>query len=74
LKGVRAHINPEMLIWARERINADPEYMAKRARTVLHIYQSWEKGEIYPTHKQLQKMAKALGRAPSFFYLHKPPE
>lgn len=74
MKGMRAHINPELLIWARERINADPEYLARRAGTKLHIYQSWEGGEVRPTHKQLQKVAKVLGRSPSFFYLQNPPE
>lgn len=74
MPSARAHINPKMLIWARQRVNADPAVVAKRAGTSLAIYQEWEAGERRPTIKQLQKVAKYLKRPVGQFYLNEPPE
>lgn len=70
----RAHINPDLFVWARKQVNADPEMLARRAGTSLDILKKWEKGEKRPTHRQLHKAADALGRSVAFFYLNEPPE
>lgn len=69
MQSARAHINPDILIWARKRLNADPALLAGRAGTSLDMYEKWEKGEKRPTIKQLQKVAKQLRRPVSHFYL-----
>ena len=74
MPSTRAHINPEILVWARRRLNADPALLAKRAGTSLEIYEKWEEGEKRPTIKQLQKVAKQLRRPVSHFYLENYPD
>lgn len=74
MPSARAHINPSMLTWARQRLNADPERAARAAGTRLGIYQEWEEGETRPTIKQLHKVAKFFKRPISHFYLDEPPE
>lgn len=74
MPSARAHINPKMLTWARQRLNADPARVARAAGTRLYIYQSWEKGTQRPTIKQLRKVARFLKRPVPHFYLNEPPE
>lgn len=74
MPSARAHINPEMLTWARQRLNADPERAARAAGTRMGIYQKWEAGEKRPTIKQLHKVAKFFKRPVSHFYLNEPPD
>lgn len=74
MPSARAHINPEMLTWARQRLNADPERAARAAGTRLGIYRKWENGEKRPTIKQLHKVAKFFKRPASHFYLNEPPD
>jgi len=74
MASARAHINPDMLAWARQRVNADPERVARRVGTSLDIYQAWEAGERRPTIKQLRTVADYLERPVAHFYLNEPPE
>jgi Zn-dependent peptidase ImmA (M78 family)/DNA-binding XRE family transcriptional regulator len=74
MASARAHINPNMLAWARKRVNATPEQIARRVGTSLDVVQRWEAGERRPTIKQLRTVAKYLERPVSHFYLDEPPE
>lgn len=74
MSDVRPHINPEILSWARERVNYKPELLAKRVGVSEERYLKWENGEAKPTHRQLKILGKALGRSGSFFYLKKTPK
>jgi transcriptional regulator with XRE-family HTH domain len=74
MASARAHINPDMLVWARKRVNATPEQIARRVGTSLDVVQQWEAGERRPTIKQLRTVAKYLERPVSHFYLDEPPE
>ena len=74
MPSTRAHINPDILVWARKRLNADPALIARRAGTSLDIYEQWENGGKRPTIKQLQKVAKQLRRPVSHFYLEDYPD
>lgn len=74
MASARAHINPDMLVWARKRVNATPSQIAQRVGTSLEIVQKWEAGEKRPTIKQLRTVAKYLERPVAHFYLDTPPE
>ena len=71
---IRAHINPELLVWARERARFDEESIAARLGTSAEQYATWEAGTKKPTLKQLRRIAKAFGRPPAMFYLDSPPD
>lgn len=74
MASARAHINPDMLVWARKRVNATPSQIARRVGTSLDIVQQWEAGEKRPTIKQLRTVADYLERPVAHFYLDKPPD
>jgi len=74
MASARAHINPDMLVWARKRVNATPEQVARRVGTSLDVVQQWEDGKKRPTIKQLRTVAKYLERPVSHFYLDEPPD
>jgi len=74
MASTRAHINPDMLVWARKRVNATPDQIARRVGTSLEIVQQWENGEKRPTIKQLRTVADYLERPVSHFYLNAPPD
>lgn len=71
--STRAHINPPLLTWARERVNMEEETLARRAQVSVEVYQSWEAGEARPTVRQLGLIARTLQRSPALFYLKSPP-
>lgn len=73
MKSEKPHINPEILIWAREQLNASPEVLARRVGTSEEKYISWEKGEAVPSYKQLGKIAHQLQLPITAFYLNKTP-
>lgn len=56
----RLTINPDVLVWARERMNLEQEDVARFAGTPVRVYQQWETGELGPTYKQLRKVAFRL--------------
>jgi len=72
--SARAHINPDMLVWARKRVNATPERVARRVGTSLDVVKRWEAGEKRPTIKQLRTVANFLERPVAHFYLDEPPD
>lgn len=50
-------INPEILIWARKRLNMSTEYAADKIKVKEEKITEWENGTAYPTYKQLEKLA-----------------
>lgn len=74
MASARAHINPDILVWARKRLNADPAVLAKRVGTSQEIYEKWEQGTRRPTIKQLRKVARQLRRPIAHFYLEDYPD
>lgn len=70
----RAHINPAMLRWARDRVGFDIEAAAKAAHVKAEQLERWEQGEDQPTFKQAQDMAQALQAPFGFFFLQQPPQ
>jgi len=69
-----AHINHEMLIWAREMIKLSIELAAKKIGVKMERLESWEKGEAFPTVKQLYKIANVYKRPFALFYFPIPPK
>ena len=51
----RVDVEPELLRWARERAGLSVETLAGRFPRL----DAWERGEILPTLKQLERFAKA---------------
>lgn len=56
--SIRAQINPDLLIWARESCRMDTEYAANKLRITREKLESWELGETQLTINQLRELAK----------------
>ena len=59
-----------MLRWARERANLKIQQLEKPFPKL----ESWEKGEVFPTLKQLEKLAKAVHVPVGYLFLPEPVE
>lgn len=65
----RVSIETELLRWTRERSGRSPEYLQKRFPKL----ESWERGEVLPTFKQLENFSRATYTPIGFLFLQKPP-
>ncbi|RYG97246.1 MAG: ImmA/IrrE family metallo-endopeptidase [Alphaproteobacteria bacterium] len=65
----RAAIQPELLIWARERAGKEPADLEHRFPKLA----LWETGELRPTLKQLQAFATAVHVPIGYMFLPTPP-
>ena len=71
--SAKAHINPKILSWMRERCGLDLAAAARTANLSLDQLALWETGESQPTFLQAQKLAQSL-RAPfGYLFLTEPP-
>ncbi len=71
-------INPEMLKWARESSGLGLEEVSRKMgfsvkENEIPRLKKFENGEIYPTHKQLNNLAKIYHQPSLVFYLNDPP-
>jgi len=66
----RIPVNPELLIWARERARLDSIKLAGRFPKLSE----WESGELQPTLRQLEDFARAVHVAVGFLFLPAPPQ
>ena len=64
-----ADVKPELLRWARERAGLSVETLAGRFPRL----DAWERGEILPTLKQLERFAKATLTPIGYLFLDKAP-
>lgn len=76
----KAHVNCEMLAWAREEAGYSLEEAAHHAKikdtkqkNAGERLKVWEKGEEFPTQSQLAQIAKAYFRPIITFYMLRPP-
>ena len=68
-----ALVNPHLLSWAREQSGFAPEPVAKRLNVKPERLLAWERGEIKPTVRQAQELAKFYHRPFGLFFLPQPP-
>jgi Zn-dependent peptidase ImmA (M78 family) len=66
---IRVEVKPELLRWARERAALDSRTLVQR----LPQLPAWERGEVHPTLKQLERFAKATHTPIGFLFLAEPP-
>ena len=66
---VRVEVKPELIRWARERAGVDLDVLTER---FPHL-RAWERGEIRPTLKQVERFAKATYTPVGFLFLQEPP-
>lgn len=67
---LRVDVKPELLRWARERADIEPDALARR----FPRYREWESGDKRPTLKQLEKLAKVTHAPIGSFFLSQPLE
>lgn len=74
-KVVRALVEPDILVWARESAGYSAEAAAKKVPVSLNRLLAWEDEETEdrPTVNQLRKLASIYKRPLSAFYLSKRP-
>lgn len=65
----RIEVSPSLLRWAQERSGADS---ASLERKFPHL-EAWERGEVRPTLKQLERFAKATSTPIGYLFLAEPP-
>lgn len=67
-------INPEILHWAMERSEIEPEQIAQKVHVKPQKIQQWLSGQTFPTFSQLRTLAKVLYLPVGYFFLKKPPK
>ena len=67
---VRADVTPGLLVWARERSGIEVDELVRRFPKLGE----WERGELTPTLKQLERFAQATHTPVGFLFLGEPPE
>jgi Zn-dependent peptidase ImmA (M78 family)/transcriptional regulator with XRE-family HTH domain len=70
---VEAIVEPELLVWARERSGYSVDVAARKARVSAERLADWEGGTSRPTVKQLRGLGRVYRRPLAVFYLPDPP-
>ena len=66
---IRVEVKPELLNWACDRSGCDLDALIQRFPKL----QAWERGEIQPTFKQLERFASATRTPIGYLFLPEPP-
>jgi len=66
---MRVEVSPKLLRWARERAGFDLDDLARR----IPGLPAWERGEVRPTLKQMERFARATYTPVGFLFLQEPP-
>jgi Zn-dependent peptidase ImmA (M78 family)/transcriptional regulator with XRE-family HTH domain len=71
---IEAIVEPDLLVWARQRAGFSVEVAARKAgiRRPEQLA-DWEGGSARPTVKQLRRLGRVYGRSLAMFYLPEPP-
>lgn len=67
--GTEAIISPQVIRWARDRINLTPEKLAKSTQTDATKVHEWEIGTSRPTYNQARELARVLRIPFAYLYL-----
>ncbi len=70
----KAFINGEIISWARQRADIDPDDLAISIHVKPEKLRNWESGEEHPTFRQAQILAKKLFIPFGYLFLEEPPE
>ncbi len=71
--SIPALVNPPLLAWAREQSGYAPEPVAKRLSIKPERLLAWERGDLKPTVRQAEKLARFYQRPFGVFFLPQPP-
>lgn len=70
----KAHVNPDMLVWARERAGLSHADLRRRSTIAwLDKVPDWEEGKANPTFEQARQLAKWLFVPFGFLFMRRPP-
>lgn len=72
-RGIPALVQPALLVWAREQSGYTPEPVARRLNIKPERLLAWERGDIKPSVRQAQALAKFYHRPFGLFFLSQPP-
>ncbi len=72
-RGMKATINPALLLWARKSAGYEIAEAAHKLQIDEERVTAFEAGEDQPTIPQLRKMAETYNRPLAVFYLPEPP-
>lgn len=70
---ITALVNPHLLTWAREQSGYAPGPVAKRLNIKPERLLAWERGEVKPTVRQAQALARFYHRPFGIFFLPQAP-
>lgn len=71
---IRAHINPDVLVWARETAGYSIDEAAAKIGISESLLSRWEEGSDLPTVKQLRNIGRVYKRPTALFYRSVVPE
>ncbi|RQD73636.1 MAG: ImmA/IrrE family metallo-endopeptidase [Candidatus Syntrophonatronum acetioxidans] len=71
---IRANVNPDILVWARQTAGYSLDEAAQKIRTSIERIQAWESGNEKPTLRQLRIAGRVYRRPSALFYRHTIPE
>jgi Zn-dependent peptidase ImmA (M78 family)/transcriptional regulator with XRE-family HTH domain len=72
--GEMIAVNPSLLVWAREESGYPIDRVAKRLHVKEERVAAWEKGELRPTLRQAEELARFFHRPLSVFFMPRPPQ
>jgi Zn-dependent peptidase ImmA (M78 family)/DNA-binding XRE family transcriptional regulator len=70
---LEAHITPEIIRWARERLHVSNEELAERIPVKPGKVAKWETGDDQPSFRQARQISKALRIPFGYLFLTHPP-
>jgi Zn-dependent peptidase ImmA (M78 family)/transcriptional regulator with XRE-family HTH domain len=70
----KAFVTPAMLRWARERTNTTIARLAKKLQVKPDLVASWEAGNVQPSFRQAETLAKRLYVPFAYLFLPAPPK
>ena len=66
-------VNGEIIRWAREYYNMQPDEAAMAIGVDLQRYSNWETGQEFPTYTKLKKISEVFRKPSAIFFFPEPP-
>ena len=66
-------VNGEIIRWAREYYNMQPDEAAIAIGVDLQRYTNWESGQEFPTYAKLKKISEVFRKPSAIFFFPEPP-